>query len=146
MEIVALLRGELSGLTEYISLLRSTYWPHKARQTDGKGGTEVINAFSRLHVAPIIPVSIIFPEKSLKFILGMLKPEGNNFDHIFDHSIKGKFLKNQIKSALNLQDLPESWEKFDNPVTDFLKLQHVTPHIIGIKKDVIDEKDGVEML
>lgn len=141
MELVGLIRGEWNGIHEYISLLRATYWPHFAKQADGK----IIKAFSRLGVSPIIPVSIIFPEKALPHVLGMIKPDGKPDDHIFGKSWKSNMLKKQIQSSLGLEDLPGSWEEFKSPTTEFLKQQNTQFHPFGIKRDHID-KDGVEFM
>lgn len=141
MELVGFARGEIAGLKEWISLLRTTYWPHKAKQADG----ETVDVISRLGVTPIIPISIIFPEESLDSVLGMVKPEGKNTDHIFDKSLKSKLLKSQMKKAFGLKDLPKKWEEFKHPTTEFLKLQNVQFHAVGIKEDTKTDK-GVEML
>jgi hypothetical protein len=143
-EIICFLRGDYAGMQEYISLLRSTYWPHKAREMQADGTVKTINAMSRLGVTQIMPVSIVCPENSIPWILGMIHPEGNKPDHILDSSMKTKFLKSQMQKAFNLNPLPVSWKKFNQPVTDFLAMQHVTAHLIGIKYD--DKYDGVENL
>ena len=146
MELIGFARGELRGLEEWMNLLRSAFWPRKAKDAQGN----IHNVFGRTSVSPIIPMSIIFPEKSRDFVLGMVKPEGNQ-DYILDKGSgsyigwKGNLVKKQLKSSLGLEDLPENWKKFDHPITEFMKNQKVGFHAIGIKRDRIDA-DGIEFL
>lgn len=142
MELVGFARGHIEGLQQWINLLSTAFWPHKAKDAEGK----IYNCFSRTGISPIIPMSIIFPEKSRDFLLGMVMPQGNNkFVHILDENWKSKLLKNQMKKAFNLEDLPESWKKYNHPITDFMALQKVNFHAFGLRRDKID-KDGVEFL